>query len=276
MPAGDDERGSGAGGVSALTWDAGLYDRSFGFVSAYGAPLVELLDPQPGERILDLGCGTGQLAAEIAARGAEVIGLDASPEMIEQARRSYPQLRFMVGDAADFRLAAPCDAVFSNAVIHWVPDHEGVARAVAGALKPGGRFVAEFGGRGNVAALIGALRAALAEAGEGRRGARIPWTFPGIAEFSARLERHGLEPLSAVLFDRPTRLEQGEAGLRLWLAMFTDDLFAGLTDSARGAIVAGVEARLRYALFHDGAWWADYRRLRIVARKPLDAPLAAE
>ena len=254
-----------------LSWDAGLYDRSFNFVSNYGTAVLDLLAPQPGERILDIGCGTGHLAREIVARGAEVLGTDASPEMIAQARANYPDvpgLSFAVADAAAFTVDAPFGAVFSNAAIHWVRDHEGVARSVAAALAPGGRFVAEFGGKGNIATITGGLERALAEEGFSDFAARNPWTFPSIPEFSARLERYGLETVYAALFDRPTLLEGGEDGLRLWLRMFGDTFFAGVPDDAQERIIARLEQRLRPALLRDGAWWADYRRLRLVARKP--------
>lgn len=253
---------------AGLSWDAGLYDRAFSFVSDYGAALLDLLAPHRGERILDLGCGTGHLTQAIAERGAEVVGIDASPEMVAQARANYPGLRFAVADAASFVVEAPFAAVFSNAVLHWVRGHEGVARSVAAALAPGGRFVAEFGGRGNVGAITSALQWALAAEGYSDFAARDPWTFPSIPEFTARLERHGLETVSAALFDRPTLLDGGEAGLRLWLRMFGDPFFAEVPEEARERILRRLEARLRPTLFRDGEWWADYRRLRVVARKP--------
>src|SRR5690242_15677096 len=123
-------------------WDAALYDDKHAFVWKQAASLLELLAPQPGERVLDLGCGTGQLAAA----GAEVVGLDHSPAMVEQARRLYPQLRFELGDARRFAFAKPFDAVFSNAALHWVREPEAAIACIRDALKPGGRFVAEFGG----------------------------------------------------------------------------------------------------------------------------------
>src|SRR5262245_39882978 len=124
-------------------WDAGLYDEKHSFVWEHGAALLELLAAQPGERVLDLGRGTGHLTTQLAATGAEVVGLDSSATMIEQARRSYPQLRFEVADARDFSFAEPFDAVFSNAVLHWITEPERVIACVGRALRPGGRFVAE-------------------------------------------------------------------------------------------------------------------------------------
>lgn len=249
------------------SWNAGLYDNKFAFIWEYGSNLIDLLDPQPGETVLDIGCGTGHLTHAIAERGANVIGHDFSPAMIEQARVNYPDIRFEVADASDFALAEPVDAIFSNAVFHWVRDQEGVAACMARALKPGGRFVAEFGGKRNVGQIIAAAIDAMRAAGYPDGAARNPWYYPSIAEHAALLERHGLETISAVLFDRPTLLDGGEAGLALWLEMFGDSFFAGIPETTRKAIVTSIEEQLRPALFRDGSWYADYRRLRLVARR---------
>lgn len=249
------------------SWNAGLYDNKFAFIWEYGSNLIDLLDPQPGETVLDIGCGTGHLTRAIAERGANVIGTDFSPAMIEQARANYPSLRFEVADASDFTLAEPVNAIFSNAVFHWVRDQEGAAACIARALKPGGRFVAEFGGKRNVGQIIAAAIDAMRKEGYPDGAARNPWYYPSIAEHAALLERHGLETTSAVLFDRPTLLDGGEAGLALWLEMFGDSFFANIPETTRRQIVASVEQRLRPALFHDDAWYADYRRLRIVVRR---------
>ncbi len=163
-------------------WDAALYDDRHSFVWKRGAALIELLAPRSGEWVLDLGCGTGHLTAKIAEAGAEVIGIDSSPEMIEEARRLYPGLPFGVGDARDFHFDEPFDAVFSNAVLHWIKPPEEAVACVRRALKPGGRFVAEFGGRGNVAAIIGALDAAACAIGLGAWG--HPWYYPSIGEYA--------------------------------------------------------------------------------------------
>jgi len=134
--------------AGVTTWNPEFYDARHSFVWQRGADLIDLLDPQTEERILDLGCGTGHLTAQIAARGAEVMGIDSSAEMIEEARKHYPALEFRVADARDFSLGQPVDAVFSNAALHWIQPAERVVSCVWKALKPGGRFVAEFGGKG--------------------------------------------------------------------------------------------------------------------------------
>lgn len=256
---------AGTAGRDNRGWNANLYDASFAFIWRYGSEILDALAPQPGERVLDLGCGTGHLTWAIAERGAEAVGLDSSPEMVEQARRSYPDLRFVVADAAGFDLGAPFDAVFSNATLHWIPDAGGVAASVARALRPGGRFVAEFGGRGNVTSLVDAIRDAIAAAGY--TAGPNPWYFPSIGEYATLMERHGLEPVHAALFDRPTRLDGGEAGVRLWIEMFAGSFMAGVPGDERAGIVHEVEARLRPTAWRDSAWYADYRRLRVVAVK---------
>lgn len=260
---------SDTGKAGQANWNAGLYDGRFSFIWEYGSSLIDLLDPKPGQRILDLGCGTGHLARAIADRGAVVIGVDHSSAMIEQARANYPGIQFEIADATDFSGDTPFDAVFSNAVLHWVRDAEGAARSISRALKPGGRLVAEFGGRGNVSQIIEAMLSVLRDTGYPSREGRNPWYFPSIGEYAALLEGQGLEPTSAALFDRPTLLEGGAGGLALWLEMFGDSFMAGIPAADRRRIVAGIEDRLRPTFFRDSAWYADYRRLRVVALKPL-------
>ena len=146
------------------TWDAELYDTRHAFVASLGADLIDLLAPAAGERVLDAGCGTGDHAAAVAERGAEVVGVDASPEMVERAAERFPGLDVRVGDLRDLGLSG-FDAVLSNAVLHWVPEADAAAASLAAALRPGGRLVAEFGGRGNIAAIDSSARAVRAEAG---------------------------------------------------------------------------------------------------------------
>jgi SAM-dependent methyltransferase len=250
-------------------WNAGLYDDRFSFIWEYGSSLIDLLDPQPGERILDLGCGTGHLTRAIAERGANVVGIDHSPEMIAQARGNYPEIRFEVANASNFSVDEPFDAVFSNAVLHWIRDADGAVRSISRALKPSGRLVAEFGGKGNIGTIVEATLDVLRQSGYPAREDRNPWFFPSIAKYAGLLERHGLETTSAALFDRPTRLDGGDQGLALWLEMFGDSFFAGISEPDRDRIVAAISERLRPRLFRDDAWHADYRRLRVVAFKPL-------
>lgn len=249
----------------ATSWDAKHYDDRHAFVWKFGASLVELLAPQAGETIVDLGCGTGHLTAEIARAGATVVGLDASPEMIAEARRTYHDVPFEVADVREFTVPEPVDALFSNAVLHWVRPPEAAIRRFRAALKPGGRFVAEFGGHGNVQTIVETLRTALAEFNVDPQ--LIPhWYYPSIAEYTALLERAGFEPTFAQLFDRPTALD-GPQGLRNWLTMFCRAAIDAVPSDRLESFFERIEATTRDRLLRDGVWHADYRRLRIVARR---------
>jgi trans-aconitate methyltransferase len=202
--------------ANAASWDARTYDAAFGFVAEGGADLVELLDPRPGERVLDLGCGTGRLTAALAEAGAEAVGVDADPAMIARAREQFPELRFELADGERLdsdpgRWGGPFDAVFSNAALHWMTRPEAVLRGVAALVRPGGRFVAELGAAGNIATIEDALRAALVEAGVPRVQQPSLWYFPSPAAYTALLERHGFELRALWHFERPTPLDGGEA-----------------------------------------------------------------
>jgi trans-aconitate methyltransferase len=246
-------------------WDPALYDQKHSFVFEYGRSLVSLLNPQAGERILDLGCGPGQLTRAISESGADVIGIDNSAKMIATARAHYPELKFEQADARSFTFPYLFDAIFSNAALHWILDAESVVRCISRSLRPGGRFVAEFGGKRNIGRIEDALRETLRRYGRGDEGAW--WYYPTIAEYAALLERHGLIVTFATLQDRLTKLEDGEAGLRNWIEMFKGELFSDIDPIKKAEILTSVENKLRPTLFGEGCWHADYRRLRIVAFK---------
>jgi trans-aconitate methyltransferase len=248
-------------------WNTAFYETKHAFVWQYGEDLLTLLSPQPRERILDLGCGTGQLTQKIAAVGAEVIGIDQSLAMIEKATANYPHLQFAVADARDFQVEQPFDAVFSNAVLHWIPEPDAVIRCLREALKPGGRFVAEFGGKGNINAIATALYSVLETMGYGSLEKISPWYFPSLGEYATRLEQQGFDVTYAVLFDRPTPLEEGELGMANWIEMFASRFLAALSADQKAIALRAIEQRLKPLLYQDGAWIADYRRIRIVAIK---------
>jgi trans-aconitate methyltransferase len=254
-------------GVAGAAWDAKLYDAKHDFVWKYGSDVVSLLDPQAGERILDLGCGTGHLTAQIAESGARVTGVDRSAEMVGAARLAYPNLEFEISDARNLLFREEFDAVFSNATLHWIREPELVLHGVWKALRKGGRFVAEFGGNKNIRAMQDAFDLALVELGVAKAGDVNPWYYPSVSEYATLLESNGLEVRFITLFDRPTPLADGEAGMRNWIAMFGSDYSAKLSPEIQESFLRRVEELLRPELFRDGQWLADYRRLRLVASR---------
>jgi len=246
-------------------WDTGLYESNHSFVWRHGSTLVDLLAPKAGERILDAGCGTGQLTAQIAARGAHVIGIDSASSMIEQARRNFPDIAFEMGDVRLLGFDAVFDAVFSNAALHWVPEAEAAVRSIRRALKPGGRFVAEFGGYGNVGALVGAACDALSALGVPNPERLNPWYFPSAAEYKSLLERNGFTVSLAELYDRPTPLERAGDSLSKWFLMFGQAYLAPLDHAAFSEFFRLVESYAAPVLHKGETWVVDYRRLRVVA-----------
>ncbi len=247
-------------------WNADLYDRKHSFVAEYGADLLEILDPQSGEIILDLGCGTGALTQQIADRGAQVVGVDSAPSMIAQAQQNYPTLSFQVADATDLPFVEQFDAVFSNAVLHWVKPPEAAIANMWRALKPGGRLVVEFGGKRNIHAIATALDQGLREMGYEHPYTLNPWYFPSISEYTTLLERQGFEVRFAAFFDRPTPLD-GADGVHNWVKMFAQAWLQVVPAEQQDAFLAQIAKRTRSQLYRDGIWFADYRRIRAIAIK---------
>jgi trans-aconitate methyltransferase len=250
-----------------MQWNSTLYDERHQFVSTYGEEIISLLALRPGEHVLDLGCGTGDLTRRLTEAGAEVSGLDASAEMIRTAQGKYPGIRFYCTDASGFTLPASFDAVFSNAALHWIADQDGMLDRVYAHLRPGGRFVAEFGAKGNVAQIIGAIRSVLQLRGYGPQAAIQPWYFPSVGQYASRLEAHGFEVAWAASFLRPTPLADSERGIIDWLEMFGGPFFQGIPEGQKGSLLAEIQERLYPALYRNGQWIADYKRLRFYAQK---------
>ncbi len=244
------------------TWSAGSYDTHARFVSDLAGGVVEWLALKPGERVLDLGCGDGVLTAELKAAGADIVGVDSSVDFIAAARAKGLDARLMDGQALAFE--NEFDAVFSNAALHWMTDAESVVKGAHRALKPGGRFVAEFGGHGNVAAIATAMRAVSIRRG-GDMTLAAPWYFPSPAVYSALLEANGFAVKRIAHFPRPVVLTTGIAG---WLMLFRKPFFQQFETEAENALAETVEL-LRPALCDaQGNWTADYVRLRVEAVKP--------
>ena len=248
-------------------WNSSRYGKNARFVSDLGEPVVELLNPQPGERILDLACGDGALTEKIIARGAKVVGVDGSADMVAAAQKRGVDAR--VTDAFDLDFTSEFDAVFSNAALHWMKrDPDAVIAGVRHALKPGGRFVAEMGGHGNVAAIMVALCATLENHGVKNPAAMLPWYYPSPDEYRERMESAGFKTEYIELIPRPTPLP---TGMRGWLETFAMPLTNRVPKEAREDFLQEVTERLRPVLCDSrGRWTADYVRLRFRARLPGD------
>ena len=244
------------------TWDPQTYGKNGAFVHGLAGGVLEWLAPQPGERILDLGCGDGQLSLRLAATGAVVQGVDASAQMVAAARG-----RGIVADEANAEALphedASFDAVFSNAALHWVRNHDAMMREVKRVLRPGGRFVAEMGGHGNVAAILTALFATLERHGYGALENDVNY-YPTPEAYTRRLERAGFSVEKIALIPRPTPLE---SGMTEWFRTFRRGVLEKLPEDLREVVVAEATALLERTLRdEDGNWVADYVRLRFVAR----------
>lgn len=246
----------------AQTWNAERYARHAGYVVEHGAPVVDLLAPMAGERILDLGCGDGRLTVRLLESGADVFGIDASPGQVHAARARGINAKTV--DATALNINAEFDAVFSNAVLHWVSDIDTVIGGVFRALRPGGRFVGEMGGQGNVETIIAAITNALRERGIDPAPLN-PWYFPDTAAFKRLLAGHGFRIDYLELIPRWTALDTSLSG---WMDTFAESYLSVLALADRPAFVAEIEAALA-PQFRDteGGWHADYVRLRFKAAK---------
>lgn len=248
-------------------WDAHVYDTSLKFVSDYGKEVVALLNAKPGETILDIGCGTGDLSAEIAAVGTKVIGLDNAEEMLQRAAKKYPQITFLKADAQDFKLDEPVDAVFSNAALHWIPNQESVLENIYRSLKTPGRLVVELGGKGNVQKIIDSIQASIIEAGYQTVQLGDIFYFPSIGEYASLLEKVGFEVETCHLFERPTLIMDGAEGFQNWINVLGIRLFQNVPLLKRQEVIDRAIALMMNKLEKDERYFADYVRLRVSAKK---------
>jgi trans-aconitate methyltransferase len=247
-----------------MKWNATVYDKSFDFVTKYGEGILSYLQPKPSEMILDLGCGTGDLTNQISLSGAHVFGVDSSAEMIAKAKGKFPALEFYQMDARDLQFDFPFDGIFSNAVLHWIPEKEIVIKQMHSLLKDDGRIVLEFGGKGNNQQMLEALRAVLRKRGYPEKTKINPWYFPSIGEYASELEKQNFRVIRAEHFDRLTPLQ---GTIKDWFLMFGDYLFVGIKDSEKDEILDEVQDKLKATHFINNIWNADYKRIRIVATK---------
>lgn len=249
-----------------MKWNSNLYDGKHDFVSKYGEEVIGLLDPKKGEEILDVGCGTGDLAELVREKGAQVTGIDSSAEMIEAAKQKFPLIDFHVQSVTGFSFDKKFDAVFSNAALHWILEKEKAVQQMYNCLKPNGRLVAEMGGKGNVANIINALKNALDKNGFTENSKTQTWYFPSLSEYASLLEQNGFRVIFATHFDRETLLKE-ETGVKNWLRMFATSYLEGIENDKIQNILEDAEQQLRKTNYRDGKWYADYKRLRIVAVK---------
>lgn len=244
------------------SWDAKQYQENASFVAELGSPVLELLNPQPDESILDLGCGDGALTEKIAKVASEVIGIDSSESMIQAACERGLNAVLMSGDAISYE--DKFDAVFTNAALHWITDYQSVIRGVSTALKTNGRFVGEFGGHGNISTLIAAMEAVV-DRNASMGNFSNPWFFPTHDEYKMHLEEKGFVVKYIELIPRPTPLK---TGVREWLKIFANHIISGIPEHLEDEFLNETEQLVMPALYSDSTGWqADYVRLRFYAVK---------
>ena len=247
-------------------WNADLYNRNYKFVAKYGEDLINLLEPKKGQKILDLGCGTGHLTNMIASTGADVTGIDMSLEMIGEAKANYPGIKFMVEDATDFFFHDKFDSVFSNAVLHWIKDQEKVLICVYDALKKGGKFTAEFGGKHNIERVETALRNELHKSGYSTNAELDIWYYPSVGEYAVLLEEIGFTVQFVSYFKRDTFLNKGD-DISGWLEMFGKSFLRNIEPKEKSRMIRNIQNSLKDTNCIKGKWYIDYVRLRFTVVK---------
>lgn len=244
-------------------WDGTFYKNTCSFATELGEDLIDWLEPERHQSILDVGCGTGELTAKLSRRSSFVVGLDASQNMLREARENFPRIPFLRADIRQFSTATSFDAVFSNAALHWVQESNRAIESVRDILREEGWFVAEMGAAGNIRTIRKVLHERLSQAGYDP-SERDPWYFPEPSEYLNQLEDHGLAVDESVVFDRPTEMH-GDQGMRLWFRMFAEPFFRDMEESRQRSLINQMVDDLRDSLYINGEWVLDYRRLRFRA-----------
>ncbi|MGN1202756.1 MAG: class I SAM-dependent methyltransferase [Eubacterium sp.] len=244
-------------------WNSDNYTDNFQFVYKYGEDLIDFLTVPKGSFVVDLGCGNGALTQKLQEKGFQTLGIDASASMLEKASETYPMLDFRLDDACNFKLKEKADAIFSNAVFHWIDNHNKLVKNISDNLKAGGELVFEFGGKGNGDTVHNALEKAFKNNGLEYKNKS---NFRSIGEFAPILEKYGFKVEYAVLFDRPTE-QIGENGLENWINMFIGSAFEGIDEAIKEKIITQTVGICKPKLYINGKWYVDYVRIRMKAIK---------
>lgn len=250
----------------ADVWNPNLYKSNHSFVYNYGKALLELLDPQSHDEILDIGCGTGELTNEIFKKTKSLTAVDASDKMINEAKKSYPGINFIKMNALEMEYKNKFNKVFSNAVFHWIFDHEKFLEKIHTSLKMNGKLVVEMGGQNNTKTILSALKTALINNGYIENSKKQLTFFPSVGEYTSLLEKAGFTVRYVLYFDRETELI-GEDGLKTFINMFCSPYFEDIDEIIKNKILDEVKTNSKNLLFKKGKWYADYKRLRFVAEK---------
>lgn len=244
-------------------WDSNNYTDNFQFVHKYGEELIDFITVPKGSFVLDLGCGNGAITKKLSEKGFKTLGIDASESMLEKAKNLYPKLNFRLDDACSFKLDEKADAIFSNAVFHWIENHDKLVENLSANIKTCGELVFGFGGKGCADTVHNALEKAFETHGLTYVN---HFNFRSIGEFAPILEKHGFRIEYAVFFDRPTE-QIGENGLENWINMFVDSAFDGVDPETKEEIISQTVELCRPNLYINGKWYVDYVRIRMKAKK---------
>lgn len=247
-----------------MKWDTKMYSDKHDFVTEYGKELLTFVPDDKNQRILDLGCGTGVLTNELSKKSDHVIGVDSSREMIHQARENYPDLSFEVKDACHLDWEEEFDIVFSNAVFHWIITPDVLLRSIHKALAVGGKLICEFGAAGNIFKIQKAFEGVAKEQGYNYES---PFYFPTIMEYGSLLEEIGFDVEFIEDYDRLTPLKDGEEGLKNWMKQFFAGSLEEFSEEVQENILKEIEEDLKEDLYDGSKWFADYRRIRVIAEK---------